>query len=163
MRLKWLCVLGALALALLQIVAPASASAPAPAPAVQAAPAAAAATAAPNIFFYNLDDLRDRLPGGVDPLQFMPKLRQWMAAGTRYTEHVRRRPVLLSVPLGADDRALPAQQRRAAAVAGPELRLLPHSIACYLQGAGYATYVDGKFLTTWPKTSLPPCFDHAPR
>ena len=36
----------------------------------------------PNIFFYNLDDLRDAFPGGIDPLQFMPKVRQWMAAGT---------------------------------------------------------------------------------
>ena len=30
-----------------------------------------------------------------------------------------------------------------------------HSMACYLKGAGYATYVDGKFLTTWPKTTKP--------
>ena len=28
----------------------------------------------------------------------------------------------------------------------------PHSMACYLRTAGYATYIDGKFLTTWPKT-----------
>ena len=34
-------------------------------------------------------------------------------------------------------------------------------MGCYFQGAGYATYVDGKFLTTWPKTTLPPCFDHS--
>jgi arylsulfatase A-like enzyme len=34
-------------------------------------------------------------------------------------------------------------------------------MACYLQNAGYATYVDGKFLTTWPKTTLPPCFTHS--
>ena len=34
-------------------------------------------------------------------------------------------------------------------------------MACYLRTAGYATYLDGKFLTTWPKTTLPPCFDHS--
>jgi arylsulfatase A-like enzyme len=34
-------------------------------------------------------------------------------------------------------------------------------MACYLQNAGYSTYEDGKFLTTWPKTSLPPCFTHS--
>jgi len=28
--------------------------------------ATAAATARPNIFFYNLDDLRDAFPGGID-------------------------------------------------------------------------------------------------
>ena len=27
--------------------------------------------------------------------------------------------------------------------------------------AGYATYVAGKFLTTWPRTPAPPCFDHS--
>ena len=36
-----------------------------------------------------------------------------------------------------------------------------HSMACYLQAAGYRTYLDGKFLTTWPRTQLPPCFTHS--
>ena len=35
----------------------------------------AAAAAAPNVFIYHLDDLRDAFPGGIDPLQFMPKTR----------------------------------------------------------------------------------------
>ena len=55
----------------------------------------------PNIFFYNLDDLRDAFPGGVDPLQFMPKTRQWMAGGTRYAQPLRRRSILL--PLAVVD------------------------------------------------------------
>ena len=37
----------------------------------------------------------------------------------------------------------------------------PHSMACYLRSAGYATYIAGKFLTTWPRTQTPPCFDHS--
>ena len=36
-----------------------------------------------------------------------------------------------------------------------------HSMACYLRSAGYATYLAGKFLTTWPRTTQPPCFDHS--
>jgi arylsulfatase A-like enzyme len=32
---------------------------------------------------------------------------------------------------------------------------------CYLDKAGYQTYIAGKFLTTWPKTKVPPCFDHS--
>lgn len=43
------------------------------------------AAAQPNIFFYNLDDLRDQVVGGVDPLSFMPKVRQWMADGPATT------------------------------------------------------------------------------
>ncbi|CAN5585483.1 hypothetical protein BH24ACT15_BH24ACT15_30550 [soil metagenome] len=37
-----------------------------------------------------------------------------------------------------------------------------HTMACYLDGAGYATYLAGKLLTTWPRTEEPPCFDHTP-
>ena len=40
----------------------------------------------PNIFFYNLDDLRDAFPGAIDPLSFMPKMRAWMSDGRRYTQ-----------------------------------------------------------------------------
>jgi hypothetical protein len=36
-----------------------------------------------------------------------------------------------------------------------------HSMACYLRSAGYSTYEVGKFLTTWPRTTTPPCFDHS--
>ena len=64
---------------------------------------------------------------------------------------VRRRPLVLPVPVLADDRPLPAQQRRPGQQDGPNFDA-PHSMACYLRSAGYATYIDGKFLTTWPKT-----------
>ena len=57
-----------------------------PAPAAKPAPQPRRQPGAPNIFFYNLDDLRDAFPGAIDPLQFMPKTRQWMADGTRFTQ-----------------------------------------------------------------------------
>ena len=124
------------------------------------APAAAAA-GAPNIFFYNLDDLRDAFPGAIDPLQLMPKTRAWMAAsGRRYTQTFVADPsccpsrsALMTGRYPHNNGVLDQQD-------GP-LFDGPHSMACYLRSAGYATYLDGKFLTTWPKTTLPPCFDHS--
>src|SRR5690348_2629281 len=81
---RWALVLAVVAMgASLVVAGPARGAAPPPAPSA----AAAAAAAQPNIFFYNLDDLRDALPGGLDPMQFMPKTRQWMASGTRYLNH----------------------------------------------------------------------------
>ncbi len=44
--------------------------------------------------------------------------------------------------------------------AGPQFPS-QYSLACYFARAGYATYIAGKFLTTWPKTQRPPCFDHS--
>src|SRR5262245_2940608 len=56
-------------------------------PGADAEPAAAAAVTRPNIFIYHLDDLRDQIPGSsFDPLQFMPKARNWMSQGRRYTQ-----------------------------------------------------------------------------
>src|SRR5689334_21514248 len=104
-----------------------------------AAPAAAAAATAPNIFIYHVDDLRDAIPGGIDPMQFMPKALAWMSDGRRYTQS------FISDPSCCPSRAsmmtgryphnsgVPTQQ------AGPSFDG-PHSMACYLQGAGYATY-----------------------
>jgi N-acetylglucosamine-6-sulfatase len=116
--------------------------------------------ARPNIFFYNLDDLRDAFPGGIDPLQFMPKTRQWMASGMRFTQHF--------VPTPACTPARAAMLTgRYAHNNGVQLQSqggsldTAHSMSCYLDGAGYQTYEDGKFLTTWPKTKRPPCFDHS--
>ena len=121
---------------------------------------ALAAAGQPNIFFYNLDDLRDAFPGGIDPLQFMPKTRQWMASGMRFTQHF--------VPTPACTPARAAMMTgRYAHNNGVKLQSqggsldTAHNISCYLDGAGYQTYQDGKFLTTWPKTKLPPCFDHS--
>jgi N-acetylglucosamine-6-sulfatase len=124
-----------------------------PTPAAQAAPP-------PNIFFYNLDDLRDRVPGGVDPLQFMPKVRQWMSAGTRYSNTFVADPSCCPSRSSLMTGRYPHNNGVRVQSQGPSFDY-PHSMACYLQGAGYATYVDGKFLTTWPKTSLPPCFSHS--
>src|SRR5262245_65698643 len=128
--------------------------------AVAAVPAAAAATAQPNIFFYNLDDLRDAFPGAIDPMQFMPKTRTWMQAGRRYTQMFVADPSccpsrssLMTGRYPHNNGVLTQQQ--GAKFDGP------HSMACYLRSAGYATYEDGKFLTTWPNNQLPPCFDHS--
>jgi arylsulfatase A-like enzyme len=121
---------------------------------------AAAADTRPNIFVYHLDDLRDAIPGGIDPLQYMPQAQAWMADGRRY------RQAFVADPSCCPSRAsmmtgryphndgVPSQQDGAHFDG-------PHSMACYLQGAGYSTYVAGKFLTTWPKSTLPPCFTHS--
>lgn len=126
----------------------------------QRAAAPAAAPGAPNIFFYNLDDLRDAFPGGIDPLQFMPKTRGWMASGVRFAN------TFVTTPSCCPSRAALMTGRYAhnngvrLQSQGPNFDS-SHSMACYLRTAGYSTYVAGKFLTTWPKTTTPPCFDHS--
>jgi arylsulfatase A-like enzyme len=124
------------------------------------ADAQALAAARPNIFFYNLDDLRDAFPGGVDPLQFMPKTRQWMAAGTRYANSfvptpscTPSRSAMLTGRF-AHNNGVRLQSQ------APNIDKA-HYLPCYLDGAGYQTFIDGKFLTTWPKSTRPPCFDHS--
>ena len=121
-----------------------------------AQPAAAAAAAVrPNIFFYNVDDLRDAFPGGIDPLQFMPQVRQWMEGqATRYTQTFVADPsccpsrsTLMTGRYPHNNGVLNQQD-------GPKFDGT-HSMACYLRSAGYSTYLDGKFLTTWPRTSFP--------
>jgi N-acetylglucosamine-6-sulfatase len=131
-----------------------------PAPAAAAAQPAAAAVGAPNIFFYNLDDLRDGFPGGVDPLQFMPKTRQWMAQGTRFTQTFVADPSCCPSRSSLMTGRYPHNNGVHNQQEGPNFDGA-HSMACYFKNGGYATYIAGKFLTTWPKTSLPPCFDHS--
>ena len=117
-------------------------------------------TPKPNIFFYNFDDLRDAFPGGIDPLQFMPKTRAWMAAGTRYTNHFVVEPSCCPSRASLMTGRFPHNNGVRLQGQGPSFDSL-HSMACYLRSAGYATYVAGKFLTTWPRTQTPPCFDHS--
>ena len=117
----------------------------------------AAAVVAPNIFFYNLDDLRDAVPGGVDPLQYMPEVRSWMAAGTRFRNSFVVDPACCPSRAALMTGRYPHNNGVRHQADGP-LFDHAHSMACYLQAAGYRTYVDGKFLTTWPRTSVPPCF-----
>jgi N-acetylglucosamine-6-sulfatase len=124
------------------------------------APAAAAAAAKPNIFVYNLDDLRDAFPGGIDPLQFMPKVRSWMASGTRYKQSFVADPSCCPSRSSLMTGRYPHNNGVLTQNDGPKFDSA-HSMACYLQGAGYATYEDGKFLTTWPRTKVPPCFTHS--
>ena len=121
------------------------------------AAAAAAAATGPNIFFYNLDDLRDAFPGAVDPLQFMPKTRAWLADGRRYTQTFVADPSCCPSRAALMTGRYPHNNGVLDQQDGP-LFDGPHSMACYLRNAGYVTYLDGKFLTTWPKTKLPPCF-----
>jgi N-acetylglucosamine-6-sulfatase len=125
-----------------------------------AADAVAAAVTRPNILLYNLDDLRDAFPGAIDPLSFMPKTRAWMADGRRYTRMFVADPSCCPSRAAMMTGRYPHNNGVQDQQDGP-LFDGPHSMACYLRGAGYATYVAGKFLTTWPKTSLPPCFDRS--
>ena len=126
----------------------------------QEAVAAAAAAGAPNIFFYNLDDLRDAFPGAVDPLRFMPKTRAWMADGRRYTQMFVADPSCCPSRAALMTGRYPHNNGVLDQQDGP-LFDGPHSMPCYLRAAGYRTYIAGKFLTTWPKTTLPPCFDRS--
>ena len=119
-----------------------------------------AAVAKPNIFLYNLDDLRDAFPGGIDPLQYMPKTRQWLSGGQRFTQSFVADPSCCPSRASMMTGRYPhnngvLHQHDATNFDGP------HSMACYLRSAGYATYLSGKFLNNWPATTLPPCFDHS--
>lgn len=134
---------------------PVSAASPA-----SAATAAGPAAARPNIFFYNMDDLRDALPNGVDPLSYMPKLQSWMEEGTRYQQN------FVAVPACTPSRAslftgrLPHSNGVLRQHDAPLLDTR-NTYACSLQKAGYVNYLSGKFLTTWSRTIEPPCYDHS--
>jgi arylsulfatase A-like enzyme len=132
---------------------PAGAARPAPATSVTV-------DSRPNIFVYNLDDLRDAVPGGVDPLDFMPEVRAWMADGTRYANSFVVDPACCPSRASLMTGRYPHNNGVRLQAHGPNLDWR-HSMACYLRDAGYATYLDGKFLTTWPKTEVPPCFHHS--
>ncbi len=121
---------------------------------------ASAAATRPNIFLYNLDDLRDAVPQGIDPLQFMPKLRQWMSAGTRYRKNFVSDPACCPSRAAMMTGRYPHNNGVKLQTDGPVFDH-PHSMACYLQQSGYSTYMDGQFLLSWPRTSLPPCFDRS--
>src|SRR5215217_8214076 len=86
MRLRPL--LAVLVLALVPVVVPIQPAAGAP----PTAPTAAVADTRPNIFFYNLDDLRDAVPGNIDPMTYMPKTRQWFVDGRRFPKHFVTEP-----------------------------------------------------------------------
>jgi N-acetylglucosamine-6-sulfatase len=123
------------------------------------APAAAAAVP-PNVFIYHLDDLRDAFPGGIDPLQYMPQTRSWMSTGRRYTQSFVNDPSCCPSRASMLTGRYPHNNGVLDQQAGPQFPA-QYSLSCYLDRAGYATYLVGKFLTTWPKTQLPPCFEHS--
>ena len=125
-----------------------------------AAAPAPAATVRPNVFFYNLDDLRDAFPGAIDPLDYMPQVRTWMATGRRYQTSFVVDPSCCPSRSSLMTGRYP--HNNGVQIEGDGARFdFAHSMACYLHGAGYATYEDGKFLTTWPAKQRPPCFDHS--
>jgi arylsulfatase A-like enzyme len=128
-------------------------------------PAGGAAAAAlvetrPNIVFFNLDDLRDAFPGAIDPLQFMPKTRAWMADGRRYTQMFIADPSCCPSRAAMMTGRYPHNNGVLDQQDGPVFDG-PHAIACYLRNAGYSTYMAGKFLISWPKTTTPPCFTNS--
>jgi arylsulfatase A-like enzyme len=132
-----------------------------PPAASHASAAPAAAAAAPNVFIYHLDDLRDAFPNSrIDPLQFMPKTRQWMSAGRRYTQSFVNDPSCCPSRASMFTGRYPHNNGVIDQQDGPQFPS-QYSLACYLDRAGYATYLAGKFLTTWPRTRQPPCFDHS--
>ncbi len=88
----------------------------------------------------------------------MPKTRAWMADGRRYTQMFVADPSCCPSRAAMMTGRYPHNNGVQDQQDGP-LFDGPHSMACYLRTAGYATYIAGKFLTTWPKTTLPPCFD----
>ncbi|HEU4422182.1 MAG TPA: sulfatase-like hydrolase/transferase [Pilimelia sp.] len=124
------------------------------------AAAAAAVATKPNIFFYNMDDLRDAVPGNIDPMAFMPKTQQWMAAGRRFPQHFVTEPSCCPSRASLMTGRMPHNNGVRLQSQGPAFDY-PHSMACYLRSAGYSTYLAGKFLTSWPRTTTPPCFDHS--
>jgi N-acetylglucosamine-6-sulfatase len=142
------CLIAALVLALLPVVVPMPAT------------VAAAAAVKPSIFFYNLDDLRDAVPGNIDPMAFMPKTRQWMVAGRRFPQHFVTDPSCCPSRASLMTGRMPHNNGVRLQSDGPAFDY-PHSMACYLRSAGYSTYLAGKFLTSWPRTTTPPCFDHS--
>lgn len=137
----------ALALAVLPVVAP-----------VPGDPAVAATK--PNVFLYNLDDLRDAVPGNIDPMTLMPKTRQWMSAGRRFPQQFVTDPSCCPSRAALMTGRMPHNNGVRLQSQGPAFDH-PHSMACYLRSAGYSTYVAGKFLISWPRTTTPPCFDHS--
>jgi len=145
----------AVALALLPVVVPVSTASVGP-----VGTGVAAAATKPNIFFYNLDDLRDAIPGNIDPMSVMPKTRQWMAAGRRFPQHFVTEPSCCPSRSSLMTGRMPHNNGVRLQSQGPSFDS-QHSMACYLRAAGYSTYIAGKFLTTWPRTTTPPCFDHS--
>jgi N-acetylglucosamine-6-sulfatase len=119
----------------------------------------ALAAARPNVFFYNLDDLRDQIPGGIDPLAFMPKLRGWMASGRRYTQSFVADPACCPSRASLMTGRFPHNEGVLHQGDGPKFDVA-HSLQNYLHRSGYGTFLAGKFLTTWPQTAVPPDFDH---
>lgn len=146
------------ALLVLTLASPAvHADGTAPASATSRSPVAAEP---PNIFVYNLDDLRDEVPGGVDPLDYMPKVTQWMQTGVRYEQSFVVDPACCPSRASLMTGRYPHNNGVRLQSQGPSFDY-QHSMACYFDSAGYETFVAGKFLTTWPKTLRPPCFDHS--
>jgi arylsulfatase A-like enzyme len=120
------------------------------------APANAGAVAAetrPNILIILTDDQ------SADELANMPKARQWFGAGgTQFTD------AYVTTPLCCPSRST-IFSGRYVHNHGNTQNDHPHNLDLtatfqrYLQDAGYATALDGKFLTGWRNSDNPPNFD----
>ncbi|MGH2702854.1 MAG: sulfatase-like hydrolase/transferase, partial [Actinomycetota bacterium] len=108
----------------------------------------------PNVIIFMTDDQR-----GLGTLGVMPQVRRLFGdGGTRFTQ------AYASTPLCCPYRAslLAGQYSHNTGVKlqkdTPRFKHL-HSMERYLQQAGYATAVAGKFLNNWPMDKKPPYFD----
>ena len=114
----------------------------------------------PNVFLYNFDDLRDEVAGGIDPLAYLPKTARWLADGTRFATTYVAEPSCCPSRSSLFTGRFP--HNNGVRLQGDGAKFdAEGSMACYLQEAGYSTYQVGKFLTTWPRDKVPPCFSHS--
>jgi arylsulfatase A-like enzyme len=112
----------------------------------------AVAAERPNILLINLDDAR------FDALQYMPKTAGWMAPGVNFSN------ARVAIPSCCPSRATMFTGRYAhgngVTRQSEGLQLdTEHTLARYLQSAGYSTAMAGKFLVSWPRSTPPPGFN----
>jgi arylsulfatase A-like enzyme len=116
------------------------------------APAVAPASG-PNILFIVTDDQR------ANSLGFMPKTRRWFANGGRsFTRAVATNP--LCCPSRASIFSGDYSHNHGV-LTNEDTLALDHSttLEAALQGAGYQTYIAGKYLNDWDVEVEPPYFD----
>jgi N-acetylglucosamine-6-sulfatase len=122
-----------------------------PAIAVPARPAAAAQTR-PNILIVNTDDQR------FDTMSYLPKTRQWMAAGATYPQAQTAIPSCCPSRSDMFTGRYP-HNNRVRLQSQANLLDQTTTMQYYLRQAGYRTAMAGKFLTSWPLGTAPPSFD----
>ncbi len=114
---------------------------------------AAALGEKPNVLIILADDLNEL------GMQYMPKTKQWFVDGMHYTNN--RVAISSCCPSRSSlyTARYPHNNGIKLQTNGPSFDK-EYSLAKYAKTAGYQTGIAGKFLTTWPKTTLPPYFDN---